>query len=84
LGRVQTNGAGRESRSAAAADWSEENNRIPSTDDWRRMGAGTKVENGILKATDMAAGEAFLKANPQADVKFLQINGKRYPVTKTP
>ena len=43
-----------------------------------------KVVDGVLQATDMAAGQAFLKANPQADVKFLQINGKRYPVTRNP
>lgn len=71
-------------RSAAAADWSEENNRIPSADDWRQMGVGPKVKNGVLQATDMAAGDAFLKANPQADVKFIQIGGKRYKVEKKP
>lgn len=47
-------------------------------------GGSMKVVDGVLQATDMAAGQAFLKANPQAGVKFLQINGKRYPVTMTP
>ena len=46
--------------------------------------SSSKVVDGVLQAADMAAGQAFLKANPQADVKFLQINGKRYPVTRNP
>ena len=72
-------------RSAAAADWSEENNRIPSADDWRRMGGGPKVTNGILDAQSEADAYAIMKANPNlVGVKYVRYGGKIYEAKKTP
>lgn len=71
-------------RSAAAADWSEENNRIPSADDWRQIGVGPKVKNGILEAQSEADAYAILKANPKLGAKFVRYGGKLYPVKETP
>jgi len=71
-------------RSAAAADWADESNRIPSADDWRRMGAGTKVKDGILDAQSEADAYAILKANPKLGAKFVRYGGKLYPVKETP
>ena len=43
-----------------------------------------KVENGVLYAPSKEAGDAYLAANPNADVKKLKVGNQYFEVKKTP
>jgi hypothetical protein len=47
-------------------------------------GSSTRVENGVLYAPSKEAGDAYLAANPNADVKKLKVGNKYFEVKKTP
>jgi len=47
-------------------------------------GGGTRVENGVLYAPSKEAGDAYLAANPNADVKKLKVGNQYFEVKKTP
>jgi len=47
-------------------------------------GGSTRVENGVLYAPSKEAGDAYLAANPNADVKKLKVGNQYFEVKKTP